>query len=472
MRTLSHTFLLCLFALVKFNTLNAEDRALWTTMLGGGTNGLGVIYKVNNDGTDGAIAVAFNGANGANPSGNLVQAPDSKIYGTTTAGGNYNHGVLFSYDPASNSYRVVHHFDSVSGSSPRDLLMASDGKIYGTTEAGGTYNSATAEKGAGIMYSYDPATGTFTKLFDFRGIYGEAPQGLMQGSDNKLYGMTRQGGWNNTGVLFSYEPGATTITRLHDFDDATGTLPTNCKLMQAANHKLYGLTTWGGSNNMGTIFSYDIASAVFAKLYDFNGINGSYPSCTLLQANNGVLYGVTLYGGANGDGVIFKYNINTTTYGDLYDFNGAQGAVPFGSLIQGSDNLLYGMTTQGGTNGTGVIYNYDINTDNYNVIRDCDPSTGGSKPMSTLLELSGTATGIHEIADASIHIYPNPASQELVLETGVFTPEQISVYNVSGQQISKAKFATRLDISSLAAGTYLLELRKEDNVYRTRFVKM
>ena len=33
---------------------------------------------------------------------------------------------------------------------------------------------------------------------------------------------------------------------------------------------------------------------------------------------------------------------------DVYDFNDTVGSVPYGSLIQASDNLLYGMTSTGG----------------------------------------------------------------------------------------------------------------------------
>ena len=457
-------------ALFTFNFANAGEKSLWATMLTGGSGGFGVIYKVNPDGTNGSVAVIFEGLNGANPSGNMVEGPGGKLFGTTTAGGVHGYGVLFSYDPNSNAYLVLHNFDSVAGWSPRDLLLANDGLIYGTTQAGGLYTSATALQGSGVMYSYDPTSGVFTKLIDFNGTNGENPQGLMQANNNTLYGMARQGGANNAGVLYSYTIGGA-FTKLLDFNTTgNGALPTNCKLIQANDNKLYGMTTWGGVNNMGTLFSYDISRPAYAKLFDFNGLTGSYPSSSLLQANNGVLYGVSLYGGTNDDGVIFKYNIVTTAYANLYDFNGTDGAVPFGSLIQGTDNLLYGMTTQGGSNGTGVIYDYDINTDNYSIVSNCDGSSAGGTPMSNLLELTGP-TGIASVNRQQISLYPNPTTNQIVIQSGDFNPELVTIYDLNGQCINQAKFVNHVDVSSLSTGVYFVEIKKGSDILRAKLVK-
>ena len=60
---------------------------------------------------------------------------------------------------------------------------------------------------------------------------------------------------------------------------------------------------------------------------------------------------MTSAGGANNDGVIFQYNLSTSTYTKLIDFTGTSGAAiganPYGSLIQASDGNLYGMTYAG-----------------------------------------------------------------------------------------------------------------------------
>jgi uncharacterized repeat protein (TIGR03803 family) len=46
----------------------------------------------------------FDGTNGANPSGDLVQASNGKLYGMTYGGGDNYRGIIFSYDRATFTY--------------------------------------------------------------------------------------------------------------------------------------------------------------------------------------------------------------------------------------------------------------------------------------------------------------------------------------------------------------------------------
>ena len=61
----------------------------------------------------------------------------------------------------------------------------------------------------------------------------------------KLYGMTGRGGSNDAGVIFSFDPAASTYTKLMDFDYANGRYPYG-SLVQASDGKLYGMTSEGG----------------------------------------------------------------------------------------------------------------------------------------------------------------------------------------------------------------------------------
>jgi uncharacterized repeat protein (TIGR03803 family) len=136
--------------------------------------------------------------------------------------------------------------------------------------------------------------------------------------------MTSEGGGFNAGVIFSYDPTSSSFLRLKDFDIANGSYPFG-SLMQAADGNLYGMTTSGGNNNRGVIFSYDPGSATYEKLLDFDSANGSSPSGSLLQASNGRLYGVTGIGGSTNAGVLFSYDITLSSYAKLKDFDNAGG---------------------------------------------------------------------------------------------------------------------------------------------------
>jgi uncharacterized repeat protein (TIGR03803 family) len=127
--------------------------------------------------------------------------------------------------------------------------------------------------------------------------------------------------------------------------------------MQAKDGKMYGMTTYGGSNAAGVIFSFDPSSSTYTKLKDFDYTNGGNPNGNyLLQATDGKLYGMTYNGGALGFGVIFSFDPSSSTYTKLKEFDFTNGGSAPGSLMQASDGKLYGMTSNGGSNGVGVIF--------------------------------------------------------------------------------------------------------------------
>src|ERR1019366_8953815 len=81
---------------------------------------------------------------------------------------------------------------------------------------------------------------------------------------------------------------------------------------------IYGMTTQGGANGMGILFQYNPVNSTYTKQLDFAGTtNGSSPQGSLMQASDGMLYGMTQSGGAStrcsgGCGTLFKYMLTTT----------------------------------------------------------------------------------------------------------------------------------------------------------------
>src|SRR6202008_4268023 len=90
------------------------------------------------------------------------------------------------------------------------------------------------------------------------------------------------------------------------------------------------------------------------------GANGSGPQGSPMLGADGKLYGMTNSGGLNNSGILFQYDPLASAYTDKVDFETAtNGAVPTGSLIMATNGKFYGSTTSGGTNGTGVWFEYD-----------------------------------------------------------------------------------------------------------------
>ncbi len=343
---------------------------------------------------------------GTNNTGNsmlgaLIKDPSNKLYGMTYAGGSYEAGTFFCYDATISVFTKLKDFDGTNGAFPQGSLMqASDGKLYGMTSEGGSYDSSGSN---GVIFSYDPATSTYTKLMDFDGTHGKNPYGgLTQASDGKLYGMTSEGGNNDNGVIFSFDPVTSVYTTLIYFDGTNGSWPKG-SLVQASDGKLYGMTYYGGNNDYGVVFSYDPATGELTKLIDFEYyINGYNPSGSLIQAADGKLYGMTSYGGSSFEGVIFTYDPAASAYTKLVDFDGTNGAVPFGSLVKASDGKLYGMTMQGGSSSYGVAFSYDPATSTYTKLNDFNGDNGSYPWYTSFTEITGN-NGIQiSIADKSV----------------------------------------------------------------------
>jgi CSLREA domain-containing protein len=139
------------------------------------------------------------------------------------------------------------------------------------------------------------------------------------------------------------------------------------------------------------LFSNKAEAGLFTKLFDFDGANGQNPWGSLIEVGS-KLYGVTSSGGANGRGVIFEYSTSTNSITQQFDFTGTNGRSPYGSLISVGDKL-YGMTSSGGANGRGVIFEYSTTTNSITQQFDFE-DTNGSYPNGSLIAVGDKLYGI------------------------------------------------------------------------------
>lgn len=383
-----------LIALLLLITQQSQGQPeIWGVTSEGGDFGIGAIYKTAADGSGLTVMKSLRAVVGRSPMDlQLLQVSDGKLYGVTYQGGQNLEGVLFSYDPATAEYKDHVHFAGLAkGKYPTGGLTAgTNGKLYGMTFSGGTSDY-------GVVYEFDPVNGAFAKVADFSAGTGQTPSGrLVLFTDGKFYGVTSEGGTSNNGTLFAFDPSDNTLTKKKDFDVNKGTRPFG-GLILSANGMLLGLASEGGSSNKGTLFEYDPVLNSLTKRVDFQGTtNGDTPLSHLVQASNGLVYGMTLLGGANNMGSLFEYNTTTFVLTKKADFDGTtKGQLPYGGLMQASNGKLYGMTEQG-LLGYGGLFEYNIGTAMLTNLITYDGSfTGkGSSPRSTPVQaLNGKLYG-------------------------------------------------------------------------------
>jgi len=360
-----------------------------TTFGGANGNGGGTIFEWNPTTNDYTVKREFSifDVSGNTPVSKMVLL-NGKLYGTTIFGGNTNNGVIFEFDPATDTYTKKYNFDFNSrvGVRPRDNeLLIYNSKLYGMTNEGGTNN-------VGVIFEFDPATDTYTKKYDFKDLNGEKPYGGLSLLNDKFYGTTSEGGTNNVGVIFEFDPATDTYTKKYDFDNTNGTKPFDGLTLSGS--KFYGTTSEGGANGVGVIFEFDPATNTYTKKYDFDDTNGARPLAELVLFN-GKFYSTTNEGGLGKVGVIFEWDPNTNVLSKKIDFSyKEEGGYPIGSFVS-LNNKFYGVTYDGGDNNLGVIFELDPVTDTYTKKYDFDRTNGGY-PTGTLTLLNNKLYGTTE----------------------------------------------------------------------------
>ena len=381
-------------SLPEYNNLTDGGAGiLYGMVYRGGSNDRGVLFEYNT--ASGVLTKRHDfadGLPGKYPWGSLVVAAPDKLLGMTYEGGTTGKGVLFEYDTATHSVTNRHSFDSYAkGQIPWGSLTAtSNGKLYGVTRNGGIFNN-------GVLFEYDIGTGEKTKLHDFDGTAtGSLPKGsLIEASNGKLYGMTEWGGASNWGVIFEFDPATGTLSVIHHFNNANGAWPCG-NLLEASNGKLYGLTRYGASFNCGVLFEYDITSATYTlKQYSYGTSMGRNPYGSLIEASNGKLYGLAKAGGSTSHGVLFEYDIALDTIISKHDFNSSvDGREPEGSLTEAGNGKLYGLTSAGGPNNyNGTLFEFDPGTGDFALKHDFD-NTGGEPKGTLVLSKNGKLYGM------------------------------------------------------------------------------
>ncbi len=75
------------------------------------------------------------------------------------------------------------------------------------------------------------------------------------------------------------------------------------------------------SINLGVLFEFDLATSSFSKKFDFDTLNGIHPAGSLTLVDNGKLYGTTSKGGLYNWGVLFEWDADAGVFTKKLDFN-------------------------------------------------------------------------------------------------------------------------------------------------------
>lgn len=323
--------------LTKFNYKNGETPQPWAAGIhqktfynavnGGGYNGAGAVITIN----DKKVDLLYNFCSLANcmdgvfPQYGVARDGSGNLYGTTNGGGAHGAGVIFKVDPGGNE-AVLYNFcpgggNCNDGGYPNNsgALRDSLGNLYGEAQAGAD--------GFGVVWKLDTA-GNESVLHTFAGppSDGGEPEGqLARDEAGNLYGVSFTGG-NGTaavctqvlgygcGTVFKIDANGNETVLYNFTGNSDGAGPNSQALVLDKKGNLYGTASFGGASGQGTVFKLSTAGKL-TVLYTFQGqSDGGIPVSGLLLDKQGVIYGETFQGGdmscsvnaTQGCGVAFK----------------------------------------------------------------------------------------------------------------------------------------------------------------------
>lgn len=186
--------------------LTISGSTLYGTTGRGGFPDSGTVYALNTDGSGFRTLHEFSGDDGDDPWGRLTLS-GSILYGTTYDGGENEAGVLYRINTDGSGFSVLHHFEYAQGANPGPGRLAISGtKLYGTTTDGGNEAYGDGESVPGVLFSFDTSGAGFSVVYEFRGAPddGDCPFGPPVLVGGALYGATTMGGADNAGAIWSY----------------------------------------------------------------------------------------------------------------------------------------------------------------------------------------------------------------------------------------------------------------------------
>jgi len=452
----------------------------------GGAYDGGVLFMYNR--TTGKLSrkVNFDGPDyGAIPSGNLLLARNGLLYGTTNGGGKKfdgtesRDGVLFQFNPKTNTYKKLHDFlEGIDGSGPQGNLVEGDsGKIYGTIRS-------IDNKDYGGIFEYNPLTKDVKMVARFeKNLFGQTRSyGVMRATNGLIYGMRRVSGSHNGGLLYSFNPKTKELKVVEDIGpDSLGRLPLGYP-MQGANGKLYGLTAGGGAEDVGSLFEYDILNdtLIYKHAFDLRhdgGIPGETSlieievcraSCDTIRVEQCTPY--------RSPSARYLYSSSGRYSDTLTNVQGCDSIITIDLEIRTLDASVSKGDSLLKADSAGLNYQWFL----------CDSSAGYIKLDSATNQVyKPTKSGKYAVvvswsscSDTSectqvillntnalnapqIEVYPNPVSGRLNLVTNQsFENSEIYLYNSLGRAILTHKNTSgkmlSFDLSSYASGLYLL----------------
>lgn len=311
-----------------------------------------VLFRVSSDGTTEVLHTFASAEELGEPSGPLYIDENDNVYGVFMGVNPSNTGAAFKWEPNGKitvlktpaSGAVCSDFP---GSGP-GLIRIPDGRFFGATAIGGTFQR-------GSIFSIDAAFTKVTEIFSFKSYrkQGYCVTGPLLWNNGRLNGVTRYGGSLNVGAVFSVKADGSdfrSMGMVHGSYPTPGLTPDGLGYM------------WGGSfsravkphldsiQTMGTLFRID-STGKAEIVHRFSREEGFNLNSRLVLGLDGKLYGTSLRTGVGAQssckecGSIWRIDPRTLEFEVLHAMRYLEGAGINGLVLDDKTGRFYGFAS-------------------------------------------------------------------------------------------------------------------------------
>ncbi|MFZ9386702.1 MAG: T9SS type A sorting domain-containing protein [Chitinophagaceae bacterium] len=251
--------------------------------------------------------------------------------------------------------------------------------------------------------------------------YGGLIGNLHYASNGKIYGQTRKrefAGGNSRCVIYSINPANNfQLTIEYQFP---ATIPTLNVGLTELNGKLYGSTNFGGTNSIGYLYSFDLATKAVTVLQNFNKNTDGSVFSGQWTPYGGKLYAVSHSGGSNGAGTLVSFTPATSTFTTLKHLDMSNGLPYIASPMVWDDTNIPVSVSVSVLGSTALCPGDSV------ILRSSKPTgntwSTGATTQSITVKTAGTYTVTYREGN----------------KTATSSPITVSVLGISGQPLNQS----------------------------------
>lgn len=332
------------------------------------------------------------------------------------------------------------HFRTTSVQNPSESLLDSELYVY---QIHGQCNN----RGLGTLPLESPYNIDFISYNNTKFYAGD-----FDGSGN-LYGVSSDM-MDENGFLIKIDPTNGVETMIGNLNLDTPHVITGLA-WNPINEKMYALSS---NSDFNRLYTVDLETA---ELTSVGGALASRLGIWLAISPEGIGYTVDI-----GTSSLYSINLETgvaTIVGSI----GVQLSNAQDGGFDRSTGILYAGGYHGG--GAGRLYSVDTST---GLFTNLGTLNNGCAELG-IVAFKEESLNVAQNSLEGFSFYPNPTSDVINL-TSVHTVENVSIYNLLGQQLMKTNLnqkESKLDVSSLQEGTYILKVTINGKIGHSKFIK-